>query len=366
MKIYINNEVLINSLTKVIGVIERRQTLPILSNVFFNLSDGILKLTGTDLEVQISSVCNVDTTESIKATLPGRKLIDICRSLEKDSEITMNFKEDKVLLQAGKSRFTLRVLAADEFPLFDEQQYLSQLSLDKTVLHKAFHKTTFCMAQQDIRYYLNGLMLEIKQGNIQTVASDGHRLALFHTDLKNQDISMSQAIIPRKAAQEILKLLDSTESDIDIKIAKNHINFLIGNVELNAKLIDGRFPDFKNVIPDQSPHSFTIDKQAFKAALSRVSILSNEKYRGIRLDLNENLISISANNPERDEAEEAVTVDYSGENISMGFNSSYLMEALSAIESDEVCVSFTDTNSSCLLEDINDSSSQFVIMPMRL
>lgn len=366
MKLYISKASLLNALLKVIGVIERRQTLPVLSNVCFSLKAGVLKLTGTDLEVQISTLTNVESSEEISTTLPGRKFLDICRSLPDDSEITFNFHADKVILQSGKSRFTLRTLPAEEFPLFDELQYINEISIDPLVILKAFNKTTFCMAQQDIRYYLNGLMLEISDGEIQAVASDGHRLALFEDKLEQLGINMSQVIIPRKGAQELLKLFDTSEDKIVIKVAKNHINFSVGSVELNAKLIDGRFPDFKNVVSEDNKHSFTIDKQGFKSALSRVSILSNEKYRGIRLDLKNNVMSINANNPEQDEAEEEVSTDYQGDELSMGFNSSYLMEALGAIESEIIRVSFTDTNSSCLLEDLNDKSSRFVIMPMRL
>ena len=366
MNLNINKEDLLNPLTKVIGVIERRQTLPVLSNVYLLLQNKVLTLTGTDLEVQISAQTHIDSDEEIKITLPGRKLLDICRSLPDEANLKLNFQEGKVLINSGKSRFVLRTLPPAEYPLFDELQYKNEFSIDRNVLHKALTKTSFCMAQQDVRYYLNGLMLQISNGEIQAVASDGHRLALFQHQCEKTDFSMDQIILPRKGAQEFLKLLDKVESDIHIKVAKNHINLSINGVQLNAKLIDGRFPDFRNVLPEESKHNFNIEKKLFKAALSRVSILSNEKYKGIRLDLSNQSMSINANNPEQDEADEEVSIDYEGEEMSMGFNSSYLMDALNVIESDSVHVSFTDTNSSCLLEDPADSSSRFVIMPMRL
>lgn len=357
---------LLNPLMKVIGVIERRQTLPVLSNVHIHLKNKKLTLTGTDLEVQISANGFIDSEAEIKTTLPGRKLLDICRSLPDEATIKLNFQDDKVLINSGKSRFVLRTLPAAEYPLFDELQYANEFSIERDILFKALTKTSFCMAQQDVRYYLNGLMLQIIEGEVQTVASDGHRLALFQYQTEQNGLMMEQIILPRKGAQEFLKLLEKADKPVIIKVAKNHINLSLDDVQLNAKLIDGRFPDFKNVLPEESKHNFTIDKQTFKSALSRVSILSNEKYKGIRLDMSPQLMKVNANNPEQDEADEEVTIEYDGEEMSMGFNSSYLMDALNVIESDDVHVSFTDTNSSCLLEDPSDHSSRFVIMPMRL
>ncbi len=366
MILNINKDDLLEPLQKVFGVIERRQTLPVLSNVYLNLSNGSLRLTGTDLEVQVSSETKIPGLESLKVTIPARKLLDICRSLPDDSTIKLSFKDNALLINSGKSRFTLRTLPADEYPLFDESNYLNQINIDKDVLSKSFSKTLFCMAQQDVRYYLNGLMMEIVEGVLQTVASDGHRLALAKNTIENESQSIAQVIVPRKAAQELLRLMEKHTGAVDIKFAKNSIKFILGDVQLNAKLIDGRFPDFNNVVPDESKHRFTINRQSFKSALSRVSILSNEKYKGIRLDLSSQLMTINANNPEQDEAEEEVVIDYDSDEMRMGFNSSYLMDALNAIESDDVLVSFTDTNSSCLLENPSDKSSRFVIMPMRI
>ena len=366
MKLNINKNDLLEPLQKVFGVIERRQTLPILSNVYLSITDGRLKFTGTDLEVQVSSESAINSNEVFNTTIPARKLLDICRSLPDDSDINMSFDQNVLVIKSGKSRFTLRTLSADEYPLFDESNYINQISIGQEVLAKAFSKTIFCMAQQDVRYYLNGLMMEVVEGELQTVASDGHRLALSKNLIDNESQSISQIIIPRKAAQELLRLIDKFDGVVELKIAKNNIKFTLGDVQLNAKLIDGRFPDFKNVVPEESKHSFTIDKLSFKSALSRVSILSNEKYKGIRLDLSDQLMTINANNPEQDEAEEEVTVDYKSEEMSMGFNSSYLMDALNVIESESVQVSFTDTNSSCLLENPSDKSSRFIIMPMRI
>jgi DNA polymerase-3 subunit beta len=366
MILNINKESLLDPLQKVFGVIEKRQTLPILSNVFFCINDGTLKLTGTDLEVQISSNTSIDSSDVFKTTIPGRKLLDICRSLPDESKINLDFGINSLILKSGKSRFTLRTLPADDYPLFDETNYTDQINIDQSILVKVFSKTVFCMAQQDVRYYLNGLMMEVVKGELQTVASDGHRLALSKNKLIDENQSISQLIIPRKAAHELIKLMEKHVGVVDLRVSKNSIKFIIGDVELSAKLIDGRFPDFNNVIPDESKHCFTINKLSFKSALSRVSILSNEKYKGIRLDLKSQLIVINANNPEQDEAEEEVVVDYDSEEMSMGFNSSYLMDALNVIESEDVLVSFTDTNSSCLLENPSDKSSRFVIMPMRI
>jgi DNA polymerase-3 subunit beta len=366
MKLNINKADLLEPLTKVFGVIERRQTLPILSNVYFSLNHGVLKLAGTDLEVQIAVETITTNQESFKTTIPARKLLDICRSLPDDSSMSLKFTEGEVVITAGKGRFKLKTLSAEEYPLFDDLNYIDNIKIDQGVLSKTFSKTVFCMAQQDVRYYLNGLMMEVVDGDLQTVASDGHRLAFSKTSLEDESKSIGQVIIPRKAAQEVLRLLEKTEGKINISVAKNNIKFELGDVQLNTKLIDGRFPDFKNVVPEASKHNLVIEKQTFKSALSRVAILSNEKYKGIRLDLSNQLMTINANNPEQDEAEESLVVDFNGDEMSMGFNSSYLMDALNVIESEVVRVSFTDTNSSCLLEDPNDESSRFVIMPMRI
>ncbi|MEO1896099.1 MAG: DNA polymerase III subunit beta [Methylococcales bacterium] len=366
MKLNINKEDLLEPLQKVFGVIERRQTLPILSNVYFSFNNGNLKLTGTDLEVQVSSESSIVSEGSFKVTIPARKLLDICRSLPDEAKLKLTFDQNTLVINSGKSRFTLRTLSSDEYPLFDESNYVNDINIDKDVLSKALSKTIFCMAQQDVRYYLNGLMMEVVDGELQTVASDGHRLALAKNSLGESTQSIAQVIVPRKAAQELLRLIEKHEGAIQIKVAKNSIKFTLADAQLNAKLIDGRFPDFKNVVPDDSKHSFKINKQSFKSALSRVSILSNEKYKGIRLDLSNQLMTINANNPEQDEAVEEVVIDYNSDEMSMGFNSSYLMDALNAIDSDDVLVSFTDTNSSCLLENPSDKSSRFVIMPMRI
>ena len=366
MKLNIYKKDLLDPLIKVFGVIERRQTLPILSNVYFSVENDLLKLAGTDLEVQVAVETKINGEDNFKTAIPGRKLLDICRSLPEDTQMLLEFSDDEVIIKAGKGRFKLKTLSAEEYPLFDELNYVNEISLDRDILSKALAKTVFCMAQQDVRYYLNGLMMEIVDGELQTVASDGHRLALSKNQLDGDTKPIGQVIIPRKAAHEVLRLLDKASGTVGLKFAKNNIKFTIDDVQLNTKTINGRFPDYKNIVPDASKHNFNINKQEFKSAISRVSILSNEKYKGIRLDLSNQLMTINANNPEQDEAKETVVVDYQGEEISIGFNSSYLLDALSAIESDSVQVSFTDTNSSCLLETPNDSSTQFILMPMRI
>lgn len=357
---------LFGPLQKVIGVIERRQTLPILANVLMVLDDDGLSLTGTDLEVQISTHSpNVDG-DAQRITVPGRKLLDICRTLADDASIQFSVDEHRVTLRSGKSRFSLGTLPADDFPAFDEQAYQSEFSISQSELAKAVEKTGFCMAQQDVRYYLNGMMLRVVEGQLETVASDGHRLALHKTALASNGLNINQIILPRKGALEMSRMLDQNDAEATVKIAPNHVSVQTDQVQLFAKLIDGRFPDFESVIPKNNKLHFVADKQPLQSALQRVSILSNEKYRGIRLDISEGCLSISANNPEQDEAEEELNIDYHGEDVSMGFNASYLLDALSAVDTEQVSVSFTDTNSSCLLENIQNDASRFVIMPMRL
>lgn len=365
-KLTIQRSDLFSALQKVIGVIERRQTLPILANVLMVLDDGVLTLTGTDLEVQITTQTERVVGDALKMTVPGRKLLDICRTLTDEAELVFSLSDQRLTLRSGKSRFTLGILPAEEFPTFDEQQYQNQFSIGQSDLSKAIEKTGFCMAQQDVRYYLNGMMLRVIKGQMETVASDGHRLALHKTSLPVADVSVGQIIIPRKGALEIAKLLDDKDASATVKVASNHVSVMTDDTRLFAKLIDGRFPDFESVIPKQNKLHFTADKSPLQSALSRVSILSNEKYRGIRLDIAPGRLCISANNPEQDEAEEELVIDYQGDEVSMGFNASYLLDALNAVDTDQVNVSFTDTNSSCLLENQNNDSSRFVIMPMRL
>lgn len=353
-------------LQKVIGVIERRQTLPILANVLLVLDDQGLTLTGTDLEIQITTWTDSAKGDDLRITIPGRKLLDICRTLDDDATMQFTVDDQRLTIRSGKSRFTLSMLPADEFPSFDEQQYQGEFEVSQASLAQAIEKTGFSMAQQDVRYYLNGMMLRVVKGHLEAVASDGHRLALHRADLGNARLEAQQIILPRKGALELSKLLDHPESQATVRVASNHLSVKTEQGLLFAKLIDGRFPDFESVLPKENKLHFTAEKNALQSALSRVSILSNEKYRGVRLDITEGSLSISANNPEQDEAEEEVEIDFQGDPVSMGFNASYLLDALNAIDSEQVNVSFTDTNSSCLLENIDHQNSRFVIMPMRL
>ncbi len=366
MKFKITRENLLISLQKIIGVIERRQTLPVLSNVLMQVKGTRLTLTGTDLEVQLISETVLSENGEGEITVPARKLLDICRLLPDHNEIAFNSLDNKLNISSGRSRFTLSTLPSGDFPVFDKNNFNNELSITSSKLRKTIEKTSCCMAQQDVRYYLNGLMLESDGQVLRAVASDGHRLALHEEPLNNDQEEVNQIILPRKGVVELYRLLEDSDDKVKLQISANSIRLVINDLVFSAKLIDGRFPDYKRVFPEGSSKTISLDRLNLKQALSRVSILSNEKYKGIRLEVSENLLRLEANNPEQEEANEEIEIDYNDDNVVIGFNGSYMLDAISNVDSENVKISFTDTNSSCLIEDINDESTKYIIMPMRL
>ncbi|HHH42870.1 MAG TPA: DNA polymerase III subunit beta, partial [Gammaproteobacteria bacterium] len=303
MKFTIDRESLLKPLQQVIGVVERRQTLPVLGNVLIVADDKGLQVTATDLEVEIQASASVQIDEGGEITLPARKLVDICKALPDQAKIRFSFSDQKAQIQSGKSRFTLTTLPADDFPVIEEIRTDCQFSVPQDKLKEAIERTQFSMAQQDVRYYLNGLMLEIGNGLLRTVATDGHRLALCDTEV---DISISQprqVIVPRKGIQELQRLLDSNSEPVQVEVDTNHIRLRTADVCFTSKLVDGRFPDYERVVPRNGDKKVLADRELFRQALSRASILSNEKYRGIRLNLHKNNVKIQAHNPEQEEAD---------------------------------------------------------------
>lgn len=368
MKFEINRENLVFALQKIIGVIERRQTLPVLSNVLIQLSGKTMTLTGTDLEVQLIVKTELLSESEGEITIPARKLLDICKLLPEQSQIVFDQIENKIKLSAGRSRFTLSTLPATDFPAFDKTESENEFSIASNKLKKTIDKTGFCMAQQDVRYYLNGLMLESDGAILRGVASDGHRLALHEEPLSDHQNIFNQIILPRKGVIELFRLLDDSDNPVKIQISSNSIRLILDseNLAFSAKLIDGRFPDYKRVFPDSVSNFVILDKEEIKLALSRVAILSNEKYKGIRFEIAGNNLKLEANNPEQEEADESIEIQYDGNDLVIGFNGSYLLDAISNVDTENVRFSFTDTNSSCLVEAVDESSTKFVIMPMRI
>ncbi len=366
MKFNIDREKLLPALQMLSGVVDRRQTLPILSNLLFNFDGQALTLTATDMEVELIVNLEIDMQVSGEITLPARKLFDICKALPAESELQFEIKNDKALIKSGKSRFTLATLPAQEYPVIDISDPVASFSIKQSVLESLLENTQFAMAQQDVRYYLNGLLLEISKEKLRCVATDGHRLALDEAPVTSGISEETQIIVPRKGITELMRLLDQNDEEVEVVITGNHIRIKKQGYCFTSKLIDGRFPEYQRVIPELSNNAVTASRDQLKDSLTRASILSNEKYRGVRIILSANSLRALAHNPEQEEAEEEVEVDYSGDEIEIGFNVSYLLDTLSIIKSKKVRLSVLDPNSSCLILPEDESSCQYVVMPMRL
>ncbi|MBT8423228.1 MAG: DNA polymerase III subunit beta, partial [Gammaproteobacteria bacterium] len=336
MKFSTSRESLLKPLQVVIGVVERRQTMPVLANVLLVAKDGELTVTATDLEVELSSTNPIDTvTAPGDITVPGRKLLDICRALEDGPDVKVSLKGDRVTVQSGRSRFVLSTLPAAEFPLIEDAAMDREFTMSQASLSHLLDRTHFSMAQQDVRYYLNGLLLETGGGKLRAVATDGHRLALSDTPLDGDGSAKNQVIVPRKGVLELQRLLEG-DDEVQIALSDNHIRVVVGGIRFTSKLIDGRFPDYDRVIPDNEAYVLKADRDLLRHALQRAAILSNEKYRGVRLEFMAGKIKIQANNPDQEEAEEEVEVDYDGMDMEIGFNVNYLVDALNAVENSEV------------------------------
>jgi DNA polymerase III subunit beta len=367
MKLSAAREALLKPLQSVIGVVERRQTMPILANVLLVAKNGEVSITATDLEVELVARAEVEIQSPGEVTVPGRKLFDICKALPENANIAINLSGDKLAVRSGKSKFSLATLPAAEFPTVDDIKAGERLQLPQASLARLLEKTHFSMAQQDVRYYLNGLLLESANGHLRAVATDGHRLALCQVALGQSGAPEKQVIVPRKGILELQRLLAiGGDGDLTIELGSNHIRIQLAGIRFTSKLVDGRFPEYERVIPKESTNQLTADRQLLKGALQRTAILSNEKYRGIRLIIRNGSVTLQAHNPEQEEAEEEVDVSYDGEDIEIGFNVSYLQDALGAIDSPEVSLSVIDGNSSCLMREPGNEDCKYVVMPMRL
>jgi DNA polymerase-3 subunit beta len=369
MQFTVSRDSLLKPLQLVSGVVERRQTLPVLSNILLVLKDDQLSLTGTDLEVELIGRVTVEPGGSSGAvTVPARKLVDICKSLAEGSMLDFSQQDEKVTIKSGRSRFTLTTLPASEFPSIEDEAETSSVSIEQNKLKELLDATSFAMAQQDVRYYLNGMLFEIAPDYLRVVATDGHRLAMQTVKAANETASPQQLIIPRKGIMELSRLIGEGEGELTLVFGSNHIRARMPDYTFTSKLVDGKFPDYNRVLPKGGNKYVLGDRQVLRQAFSRVSILSNEKYRGVRLILKAGELKILANNPEQEEAEEAVTIDYDGDGMEIGFNVSYLIDVLTALHSSRVRITMSDPNSSALLEaeDEGVSEALYVVMPMRL
>ena len=365
MKLTATREEFLSPLQSVMGVVERRQTMPILANVLLSAREGRLSVTGTDLEVELVASQAVNVQQGGDVTVPGRKLLDIFRALPEKSSVTLNVESDRTTLRAGRSRFTLSSLPAAEFPVVEEISAQQHLAVGQAALRRLIDKTHFSMAQQDVRYYLNGMLLETDAKTLRAVATDGHRLALCETQLDTPAKTAQQVIVPRKGVLELQRLL-GTEGSLDLAIGTNHVRAQIGDIRFTSKLIDGRFPEYGRVVPASPSKLVQADRELLRQSFQRTAILSNEKYRGIRLTLHADLLTMQAHNPEQEEAEDQLEVGYQGEELEIGFNVNYLLDALGALESEKVEIGLTDANSSCLVRTPGAADAKYVVMPMRL
>ena len=366
MKFTIQRENFLKPLQQVIGVVERRQTLPVLGNVLINAGKKQVKLTATDLEVELQAQVAVSVTEPGDITLPARKLLDICRALPEQAQLDISVKNERAVVKSGKSRFTLSTLPASEFPVIDKLKSANKFSLPQKELHRLIERTSFAMAQQDVRYYLNGLMLEPAGEVLRAVATDGHRLALCQIAVNVGEAGEQQVIVPRKGVQELQRLLEDRDTDVQMEIGSNHIRVTTDELRFTSKLIDGRFPDYQRVIPKNADKRLLVERDLLRQALTRTSILSNEKYRGIRMDVSKNNIKIQAHNPEQEEAVEELEAQYQDENLVVGFNVTYVLDVLNVLDSSEVEIFLSDANSSALIQQPGVEDCRYVVMPMRL
>lgn len=366
MKFIITREVLLKPLQTVSGAVERKQTLPIMSNVLLEVKSHLLTIVATDSEIEIQGRVTLnEPAESGVITVPARKLLDICRTLPAEAQLEVSYNEPHVTIKTARSRFTIASLPADEFPTIEMKPGSTEFSVPQKLLRHLIQATHFSMGQNDVRYYLNGLSFRTEPNQFRATATDGHRLATTYF-ISQAATSSSQVIVPRKGVAELLRLLTETDDELNISISTNHIRVAASDFIFTSKLIDTNYPDYNKVIPRGGDKIVIIDRDTLKNALVRVSILSNEKFRGVRIHLTQGRLVVAANNPEQEEAEEQLEVDYNSEDISIGFNVNYMLDVLSNVPSGEVRLTFKDSGSSLLIETLKNSQSLYVIMPMRL
>jgi DNA polymerase III subunit beta len=383
MKLSILREDLLKPLQLVTGIVEKRQTLPILSNVLLKVTEDALAIIATDLEVELMiKIPLTQPAATDEITVPARKLVDICRSLPENALLDFNSTKDTLTIQSGRSRFSLTTLPASDYPYLDQTENTLEFNIEQKSLRFLIQRTYFAMAQQDVRYFLNGMLFEVKQGMIRSVATDGHRLALNSVAATTIDNAITQIIIPRKGVIELLRLLDDSTEEVRLSIMANHIRVANTSFTFTSKLIEGRFPDYTRVLPRGGDKIISIPREQLKQSLSRASILSNEKLRGIQLQLRSGLLRILANNPEHEEAEEEISIDYDQGDLDIAFNVKYLTDIFDTIDDEQVTLTLSNANSSILVEGktVNEETdgakttdddkvsgdSLFVVMPMRL
>ncbi|MEO8039063.1 MAG: DNA polymerase III subunit beta [Betaproteobacteria bacterium] len=365
--IQLDRDALLRPLQAVTGVVERRQTLPILSNVLIESTNGVMTLLATDLEIQVAApVTGQRSGDDFAVTVSAKKLLDILRALPEGTSIALDQKDSKVQLKAGRSRFSVQTLPAADFPrLAAGQQASAEMSVPQNELRALLGLTQYAMAQQDIRYYLNGMLLVVDKNELTLVATDGHRLALTTRELTDSYVR-SEVILPRKAVLELARLLQDTDEEVRITLLANQVKFEFSGLQLITKVVDGKFPDYGRVVPLNYARHFETGRIRLQQALQRAAILSNEKFRGVRWVLTAGSLRIVCTNTEQEEAEEEMEIPYSGDDLDVGFNITYLQDVLNSVDTDSVDCAFGDANSSMLVTLPGRSDFKYVVMPMRI
>ena len=365
MDFYITKEEVVKSINLTLGVVEKRQTLPILSNVLFEVDESSLKLTATDLESEISTTSTISNFKSGgKITAPARKLSDLCRLMPDLAEIHFYLDGDNLKIETESGRYNLSTLPSEDFPVFETEDTQSQINISSQNLKNLITKTSFAMGNQDWRHYLNGLYMMIDDKVITTVATDAHRLAMATSSLNEASSESTSGIVPRKSINEIGKLVGDESENVVIQLGQTSIAANVSGTTFVSKLIEGKFPDYEQVIPSGESSLLVVDRKNFSESLSRVSVLSSEKYKGVRIITKKDSLNISANNPEKEQGEENLSCEYQGEEIDIAFNVNYLQEILSTIDSEKIEINFFGSEKSCLITDPNSENLKYVVMPL--
>ena len=359
-------DALLKPIQTVSGIVERRHTLPILSNLLLTKTDGELSFLATDIEVQISTKAQCEKGQDAATTVAARKLLDILRALPASASVSLELNNKKLNIKAGKSRFTLQTLAAEDFPTVSQSaEFKAGFTVGQKALKALLALVQYAMAQQDIRYYLNGLLLIVEKGQAKVVATDGHRLA-YAALAVDSDVERQEVIIPRKTVIELERLLEDSDEPIRIDIAPTQVRFQFGNVELVSKLVEGKFPDYNRVIPTGYKNNFSISREELIGCLQRAAILTNEKFKGVRCVVGDGSLKISCTNTDQEEAQEEAEIDYNGDTIDIGFNVTYLLDILAHVKSETINIALGDANSSALITTPDNAEFKYVVMPMRI
>ena len=360
-------EKVLSVLQSVAGIVERRHTLPILANVLIRKTGTQLQLTTSDLEIQIRTTAEMDgDSGNFTTTVGARKLIDILRSMPSDQTVSLESAQNKLIMKGGKSRFTLQTMPAEDFPLVQEAvNFGPAFSVPQKVLKDLLNQVSFAMAVHDIRYYLNGILFVAEGKQLSLVSTDGHRLA-FSSAMLDVEVPKQEVILPRKTVLEMQRLLSDKEGAIEMQFAGNQAKFSFEGMEFVTKLVEGKFPDYNRVIPKNHKNIITLGRVALLASLQRTAILTSEKFKGVRLNIEPGTLRVASNNAEQEEAVDEIDIDYAGEDIEIGFNVTYLIDALANMDQDMVKMELADSNSSALLTIPDNATFKYVVMPMRI